>query len=151
MESEDKIERRSRSLSAAADDAALAVPVGDLVMQWLSRFRSGQCRGGSARHISRGYASIRRDDSKAVEPRVQEDASTTTPLCTDFGLCRVCAYVVRKDPSIHHSVLAFFRHDRIETLSDARNRREAANVLVSLARYRRTPDVPRRRAGRSAA
>ena len=67
MESEDKIERRSRSLSAAADDAALAVPVGDRVMQWLSRFRSGQRRGGSARHISRGYASIRRGDSKAVE------------------------------------------------------------------------------------
>ena len=55
MESEDKIERRSRSLSAAADDAALAVPVGDLVMQWLSRFRSGQLVQGweRAAHFTR--------------------------------------------------------------------------------------------------
>lgn len=49
MESEDKIERRSRSLSAAADDAALAVPVGDRVMQWLSRFRTVASAGVGAR------------------------------------------------------------------------------------------------------
>ena len=66
MESEDKIERRSRSLSAAADDAALAVPVGALVT--CRSLRAVRCRAAPQVKIVRALHDVcgpelRRGDS----------------------------------------------------------------------------------------